>query len=79
MKIKDMIAELLKLDQELEIVMSKDEEGNGYSPLPENFYSIGYYQPENTWSGEFYTQQDIDDEFGDVSKSVKAIAIFPTN
>ena len=51
MKVRELIEELQKIDQELEIILSGDEEGNRFSPLDEN-YSIGYYSQENSWSGK---------------------------
>lgn len=35
MKVGELIAELVKLDPELLVVLSEDEEGNGFSPLVE--------------------------------------------
>jgi hypothetical protein len=50
MKIKDLIKELSELNQELEIIVSRDAEGNGYSPMY-SFYQAKYH-PNNDWSGE---------------------------
>ena len=33
MKVKELIAELQELDGELEILLQRDPEGNGYAPL----------------------------------------------
>lgn len=52
MNARELIEELQKLDPETEIILQKDAEGNGYSPLYAT--GVGYYEPENTWSGFFY-------------------------
>lgn len=51
MKVKELIEKLKNVDPERIIVMSKDAEGNDYSPL----YDIDdemVYVPDSTWSGE---------------------------
>ena len=89
MTVKQLIEELQKIDPELEVLLSKDEEGNGFSPLDEN-YGIGYYAPYNNWSGKFYdedavTQEILPDEkitleeFIEETGSKKCIALFPLN
>lgn len=49
------VCELIKLlqaeDPELFVVLSKDAEGNGYSPLF-GVTSNSVYEAESTWSGE---------------------------
>lgn len=71
-----------------EVILSKDSEGNGYSPLSD--FSYGVYYPETTFSGEFYphdwnwedcgfdSQEDYDD-FLRGHDSVKAIILSPIN
>ena len=65
MKIKELVERLLKQDQDRIVIISKDSEGNGYSPLSEIY--IGKYRPYNTWSGDIgldeLTQEDIDDGY----------------
>jgi hypothetical protein len=53
------------LPDHLEVIVSKDAEGNSYSPM-EGVYK-GIYEPETKWSGDF-----IGDE-----EDPEAIAIFP--
>lgn len=50
MKIKDLIKELSEVNPELEVVMSKDAEGNSFSPLSD--IGICKYTAETTWYGE---------------------------
>lgn len=89
MKVKELIGELQKIDPELEIILSKDEEGNRFSPLDEN-YGIGYYAPENGWSGEFYDKESVEqeilpdegitlEEFIKETNSKKCITLYPLN
>lgn len=71
MKIKDLIEQLQKLDPELLVVLSKDEEGNGYSELayiePNSRFSEGEVSPnilteeldEEGWSEEDFLDDGI--------------------
>lgn len=54
MKVKDLIIELLKQNLDSEVILQKDSEGNGYSPL----YVVdnnAIYVPNTTWSGTVYS------------------------
>lgn len=79
MKVKDLKAILSTLDDEIEIVMAKDEEGNDYSPLAET--SLGVYQPESTWSGEFFAYENMENEdYAQPTENVvPAICLWPVN
>jgi len=55
MKVSELIEILKEQDQDSIVVMSKDGEGNGYSPL--SSVEGLYYQADNSWSG-----QVIDDD-----------------
>lgn len=67
------------------IIMSKDEEGNKYSPLDEGMESI--YEPECTWSGNIHylddmTSEEIEEKYGEDIKNgnlVKCIVLYPIN
>ena len=51
MKVKELKKLLEKVDDERIVILQKDGEGNGYSPL----YCIddeSVYQADSTWSGE---------------------------
>jgi hypothetical protein len=56
MKMKELLQILKNLEAvspetlEYEVVMSRDAEGNGYSPLYNT--ALVRYEPDNTWSGE---------------------------
>lgn len=59
MKVKDLKELLSDIDDNLEVVLSCDAEGNKYSPLSD--YCIGMYEPETTWCGDFYSQEDAEE------------------
>ena len=66
MTVKELIIQLQKLDQKSLVVLSKDEEGNGFSPLAD--VDTGKYEADSTWGGELV-------ETG----GVKCIVLWPTN
>ena len=68
MKVKELIEHLEKCDPEAMVVMSKDSEGNGFSPLYEN--STGRYEAESTWSGEYHDDRE---------DLPKCVCLWPTN
>jgi hypothetical protein len=85
MTVKELIKLLKKEDPSALVIMSKDGEGNSYSPLS-SFWSGGYLA-DTTWSGEAglleltevdevegYTEEDVLEE-----GAVKAIIFCPVN
>lgn len=88
MKVKELIEKLKLEDENAEVILSADEEGNYYSPLEGTLgFGRGYYIPENTWSGQFLNQEYIDDEnelegeIYETNKDIaqKCIVLFPIN
>lgn len=88
MKVKELIEKLKLEDENAEVIISADEEGNYYSPLEGTLgFGKGYYIPNNTWSGEFLNQEYINDENeleGEIYENNKDIAqkcivLFPIN
>lgn len=88
MKVKELIKKLKLEDEDAEVILSADEEGNYYSPLEGTLgFGKGYYIPNNTWSGEFLNQEYINDknelegEIYENNKDVaqKCIVLFPIN
>ena len=88
MKVKELIEKLKLEDEDAEVIISADEEGNYYSPLEGTLgFGKGYYIPNNTWSGEFLNQEYINDENeleGEIYENNKDIAqkcivLFPIN
>lgn len=51
MTVRDLIAELEKLPPESQVIIQKDAEGNGYSPLAD-VDGNAIYQPYTTWAGK---------------------------
>lgn len=74
MKIKKLIEELSKEDGDLDIIMSRDGEGNGFSPL--SSLGDGLYVADSTYSGEIYNLDEAEDA-GEEAK--KVIVLWPTN
>ena len=89
MTVEDLIKELKALDPNSQVVISKDAEGNGFSPLCE--LALGKYDPYNTWDGEWWDQRELDEMagmdaedaealHGTISdKAVEAVCLWPTN
>lgn len=71
MKVRELIAELEKMDREGEmlVVLSGDAEGNKMSPLSELYLSN--YSPVSTWEGELVSVA--------TKNSVKCIVFVPIN
>lgn len=58
MTIGELKAVIENLPDGLEIVMSKDAEGNGFSPLSE--LSLQKYLEHSDWSGELVSEEEDD-------------------
>lgn len=84
MTVKELIGLLSGFEQEAEVVLQKDAEGNGYSPLAGIW--DGQYRADTTWSGEVgltglddemrelgYTDEDV------MEDGVSAVILTPTN
>lgn len=55
MKVKELRELLVDASDDDEVVLSKDAEGNGYSPLAGGCLAI--YVPETMWSGDVYMRE----------------------
>lgn len=79
MKVKDLIEILKRCDPEQSVIMSRDAEGNRYSPLSEAVDGMKYW-PENTWSGTCYDSNDAD-EFSpeDWNSLENVVVLWPVN
>jgi len=66
MKVKNLIKKLEKMDQNAEVVMSIDPEGNGYSSLKQILEDMGFVEEE----GEIYinklTKKDREEGFSEM-------------
>lgn len=57
------------------VVIAKDSEGNGHSPLTNSWQ--GFYDAEQPWFGSVYDDRDIKECALDASKMVVAIILTP--
>ena len=86
MTVKQLIERLQKEDPKRLVVISKDGEGNGFSPLAD--VSTGAYRAESTWAGEIglepvdltpamkrngYGEEDV------IEDGKPALVLWPTN
>lgn len=83
-ELRNRLAALDDLPDDTLVVLAKDGEGNGYSPL--EALEEGRYLPENTWSGEHYmteeqrlAQSDPDDYDPAPEEAVQAVFLWPVN
>lgn len=84
MKVKELIELLKQYDGEREVILQKDVEGNGHSPLSDMWE--GAYLPTTTWYGEAgldrLTQDDIEQGYSEedvVTDGISALFLVPTN
>lgn len=87
MKVKELLELLRGIDPEREVILQKDAEGNGYSPLV-GVDDNAAYIPDTTWSGDVRRQTlseaDIARGFGEDDltadpSAVPALVLYPVN
>jgi hypothetical protein len=85
MKVKDLIAILSGFNENAELIIQKDSEGNGYSPLAGADHDA-VYVPATTWDGAvFDTKWSADDacmeesEWKKLMKRKRCVVLFPVN
>lgn len=81
MKVQELIDELKTCDPEAEVIMSKDSEGNSYSPC-DSYNNECRYVPESTWYGSLISPQDVAEgsyDQEDFDKAHKCVVLWPTN
>lgn len=61
MRVSELIELLKSMPQDAEVILQKDAEGNGYSPL-DAVDSDCIYVPDSTWSGYVYSAEWTADE-----------------
>jgi hypothetical protein len=69
MTVKELKKLLENIHDETIVVMSKDSEGNDYSPLA--IVEILYYRGETSWYGEIFETKE--------EGTVPALVLWPTN
>lgn len=74
----------LNLPDDTIVILAKDAEGNGHSPLVEAEHAM--YLADTTWSGERYlteeqrlAKEEPDDWFQAPKEAVPAVFLWPTN
>jgi hypothetical protein len=85
MNVKQLMDALAGLPDDMEVIIQKDAEGNGYSPL----YEVdpdAVYIPETTWYGDVYgTEWSADDacmteeEWAEILEKPRALILHPVN
>lgn len=85
MKVKELIAILSLIDPEAQVIMQKDAEGNGYSPLSGADHEAVYVE-ESTYSGSVYsTGWSASDacmteaEWTEVISRPRCVVLYPVN
>lgn len=85
MKVSELLEQLKDLDPDMEVIMQKDAEGNGYSPLAGADPDAVYIE-ESTWSGEVYDatwsadEACMDeDEWEEILARPRALILHPIN
>lgn len=79
MNVKQLREYLKDFHDELPVILSKDGEGNGFSPL--SSANRGMYTPESTYSGEWTDEEVIgyDDYTQPGPAAVYAVCLWPVN
>lgn len=75
MKVKELIELLKTLPEDHEVILSKDGEGNSYSPL--SSHGTYMYLPESTWSGEIFSEEDAEES--ELLYGENAVVFWPVN
>jgi len=74
MNVKELITLLSKLPDDMEVILQKDPEGNGYSPLdgvdPDCIYNDGECYSGDWSAGDALKDQDEWDEILELNRSV---------
>lgn len=85
MKVKELIKLLERENPESEVILQKDAEGNGYSPLSD-VDGNAVYIPESNWSGEVYSLEwsaddacMTDEEWAEINKKPHCVVLAPVN
>lgn len=85
MTVGELIEQLSAMDPTLLVIMQKDGEGNGYSPLYVADGENNVYEAETTWSGEVrlasLSPELIEGGYSeeDVGEGVPCCVLAPTN
>ncbi len=75
MTVEELIRALERYPDDALVVLAKDAEGNGHSPLSGNWQ--GFYEAEQSWFGSVYDARDIKECALDSSKMTVAVVLTP--
>jgi hypothetical protein len=85
MTVKDLKTYIENLPDDMEIILQKDSEGNGYSPLY-RADSEARYVPDSTWSGDVYFDEwgaedncMTKEQFEEMRKLPQSLILSPVN
>jgi hypothetical protein len=85
MTVKDLIEALSSMPPDAQVILQKDGEGNGYSPLADANDNC-VYTPDTTWSGEIFdcswspADACMDaDEHAEMMAKPRCVVLAPTN
>lgn len=85
MKVYQLIEILKEQDQNSEVILQKDAEGNGYSPLCDVAANTIYVE-ESTWSGSVYDVDSSNEdhcltttEWEEIKALPKCVLLYPIN
>lgn len=85
MLVKDLIAALQGLPPDTEVILQRDSEGNGYSPLAAVDANC-VYVADTTWHGEVYDldlmadEHDLEwDEWERLKRKPRCVVLAPVN
>ena len=73
--VKELIELLETLDPNYKVIMSKDSEGNGFSPVSE--IGSGEWVARSKWSGEVLSKEDCEENGDEYEED--CIVLWPTN
>lgn len=85
MTVKELKEEIANLPDDMQVILQKDSEGNGYSPLA-GVDSDAIYIPYNSWSGDVYSISWTAEEaamadkiWEEVKSRPRALILYPVN
>lgn len=85
MTVKELKEVIANLPDEMKVILQKDSEGNGYSPLA-GADNETVYIPESTYSGDVYsmrwTADDAcmnEEEWDEIRSKPRALILYPIN
>ena len=85
MNVKELKEAIADLPDEMEVILQKDSEGNGFSPLSDVSANVVYI-PDSTWSGDVFsmnwTADDAcmsEEEWNDMKSKPRSLLLCPVN